>query len=131
MMSNSLRIVSLLAVATSIGIWLYNAHTGEEITLLPQPKQVNVLAFSHDGKTLASGESEYQGYESAVRLWDIETGNMVSDFTGKWKEIKALAYTSGWNKTRYCWRFIRMARRNLDVESHRRHTSGKRCRLGS
>ncbi len=89
---------TLLAVATSIGIWLYNAHTGEEITLLPQPKQVNVLAFSHDGKTLASGESEYQGYESAVRLWDIETGNMVSDFTGKWKEIKALAYTSDGTK---------------------------------
>ena len=84
---------TLLAVATSIGVWLYEAGNGEEITLLPQPKKVNVLVFSPDGKILASGESEYQGYDSAVRLWDVETRSFLSSFKGKWKEIKALAFT--------------------------------------
>lgn len=84
---------SLLAAATAIGIWLYDVQTGKEITMLPHLKKVNTLAFSNDGKILAAGESEYQGYESAVRLWDIETGKKISSFIGNWKEIKTLAYT--------------------------------------
>ncbi|MCY4404197.1 MAG: WD40 repeat domain-containing protein [Candidatus Poribacteria bacterium] len=85
---------SLLAAATAIGIWLYDAYTGKEITMLPHPKKVNTLAFSNDGKTLAAGESEYQGYESAVRLWDLGTKKVISSVIGNWKEIKALAYTA-------------------------------------
>ncbi len=85
---------TLLAVATSIGIWLYDVDSGKEIAMLPQPKKVNVLAFSPDGKTLAGGEFEYQFYDSAVRLWDVETCNIYSSFTGNWKEIKSLSYTT-------------------------------------
>ena len=87
-----------LAVATSIGIWLYDAQTGKEIALLPHPKKVNVVVFSPDGKTLASGEAEYQGFESAIRLWDMETGSALSSFIGKWHEIKALAFTADGTK---------------------------------
>ncbi len=85
---------SLLAAATAIGIWIYDVHSGKEITILPHPKKVSVLVFSNDGKTLAAGESEYQFYESAVRLWDIETYKVISSFIGNWKEIKSLAYTT-------------------------------------
>ena len=83
-----------LVVATSIGIWHYDAQTGKEIALIPHPKKVKVLAFSPDGTTLATGEAEYQGTESAVRLWDMETGTSLSAFVGKWKEIKTLAFTA-------------------------------------
>ncbi len=85
---------SLLAAATAIGIWIYDVNSGKELALLPHPKKVSVLVFSNDGKTLAAGESEYQFYESAVRLWDIETYKVISSFIGNWKEIKSLPYTT-------------------------------------
>ncbi len=42
-----------LAVASSIGTWLLDAHTGEEIALLArQMRGVSSVAFSPDGATL-------------------------------------------------------------------------------
>ncbi len=50
---------TLLAVATDIGIWIYDVQTGAEkklIKVTPRGVQtVNCIAFSPDGKTLAVG----------------------------------------------------------------------------
>ena len=44
----------LFAVASSIGVWLYNAETGEALTLLTGQKAwVRGIAFAPDGQTLA------------------------------------------------------------------------------
>ena len=57
-----------LAVATGIGVWLYNAQTGAEIALLTgYASPVESVAYSPNGKTLASGSS------SEIRLWDPST----------------------------------------------------------
>ena len=48
-----------LAVASSIGIWLYDAHTGAEVALLTRhTDRISSVAFSPDSKTLASGGQE-------------------------------------------------------------------------
>ena len=66
----------LLAVATDIGVWLYDAHTGAEISLLnKKPKNVRIVVFSPDGKTLATGGRSREG---AIQLWDTATGRQVS-----------------------------------------------------
>ena len=45
-----------LAVASSIGIWLYDAGTYQEVALLTgHTDSVSSVAFSPDGNTLASG----------------------------------------------------------------------------
>ena len=66
----------ILAVATDIGVWLYDAHTGSEITLLnDKPRNIRTIAFSPDGKTLATGSWSREG---AIQLWDIATTTLIS-----------------------------------------------------
>ena len=64
------------AVATSMGIWLYDAETGEAITLIEHKVGVWCVAFSPDGKTLAGGD-----HKKHIYLWDVETGRRTRILT--------------------------------------------------
>ena len=70
---------SLLAVATSMGVWLYDAETFDELTLLIGHKEeVTVVAFSPDGTKLASGSGFH--FPRTLKLWDVETGQNIDTF---------------------------------------------------
>ena len=65
-----------LAVATQIGIWIYDADTAEPLNLLTDgASSFRTVAFSPDGKTLAS---DIKG--NYLCLWDVETGRQVRVF---------------------------------------------------
>ena len=60
-----------LAMASSIGSWIYDAHTGEELALLTEhTTEVYSVAFSPNGSTFASGGRD-------VHLWDVNTGALL------------------------------------------------------
>ena len=74
-----------LAVGSSIGIWIYNTHTGKELNLLTgHIKGPELIAYSPDGHTLASGGAVWPEliayspdgslYAGTVCLWDPNTG---------------------------------------------------------
>ena len=65
------------AVATTIGIWIYDAHTGKELALLTgHEREVKAVEFSIDGRTLTSVDA---GGET--RLWDATTHKRISILT--------------------------------------------------
>ena len=74
-----------IAVASSIGVWIYDAHTGEELALFTgHVEPVLSVAFSPDGEILASGAGRKWNWwreDSEIRLWDANTGEHLTTLT--------------------------------------------------
>ena len=77
-----------LAVASSIGIWIYNAQTGKELNRLARDMVSGVysMCFSPDGRILASGSLTNAFTSSSgdyvIRLWSTSTGQHIKTLIG-------------------------------------------------
>ena len=78
-----------LAVATSIGIWLYDVDTSQAIDLLTgHEAPVTSIAFSSDGQTLASGCED-----NIIIIWDTETRKIRTRCVGCKRDLNLLAFS--------------------------------------
>ncbi len=81
---------NVLAVASVIGIWLYDVQSGDALTLLmAHTSNVNTIAFSPNSNILASGSTD-----KIVRLWDISTGELQHAFVGHAGGVFDIAFSS-------------------------------------
>ena len=95
-----------LAVATSIGIWLYDAHSAEALDLLNPMKAVLSISFSPDGATLAGGSRN-----GTIHLWDASTGKEIKTLIGHNDRIVGVAFnpngrtlaSGSWDSTIRLW----------------------------
>ncbi len=80
-----------LAVASNIGIWIYDAQTGQELDLW-HTGSVYSVAFSPDRNTLATG-----GYDGTIRLWNAHTGQHIRTLTGHTGSVFSVAFSPDGN----------------------------------
>ena len=94
---------SRIAVASGIGIWLYNAQTGEELALFTEHKSgVFSVAFSLDGETLASAHRD-----EVVRLWSVSSRELLRSLKGHTSRVLSVVFSpdgetlasGGWDRT--------------------------------
>ena len=89
-----------LAVATSIGVSLYDAKTTREIGRLTGNNGggVNNVAFSPDGAILASGGSG----DVTLRLWDGNTGQPITALHGHGDAIRKIVFAADGGRLASC-----------------------------
>ena len=79
----------LLAVGSFPGIWLYRTATGEVVSfLMGHTGKVRSVAFSPDGKTLASTSED-----ETVRLWDVQTGVLKRTLVGHEANVLSVVFS--------------------------------------
>ena len=78
-----------IAVATSLGIELRDAHTLDLMRFLyGHTGSVLSVVFSPDGRTLASGS-----WDSTIKLWDVSTGALQRTLTGDTSAVSSVAFS--------------------------------------
>ena len=76
------------AVASSIGLWMYDVHSGEEVALLKDhPSKFAVMAVSPDGRMIASA------YENTITLSAIDTNRNVATLSEHAEDVTALLFS--------------------------------------
>ena len=80
---------NLFAVASRIGVWLYNAHTDDFIRLIAVEGTglLSVVTFSPDGTRIATGD-----WDGIATVWDVATGTELTIFT-KTDYISSVAFS--------------------------------------
>ena len=100
---------SRLAVATSMGVWLYDTETFDEIALLTGHKEeVTVVAFSPDGTKLAAASGFH--FPGMLKFWDVETGRNIATLQVQEGSVNSVAFSP--DGTKLAW-----AGRLWDVET--------------
>jgi WD40 repeat protein/serine/threonine protein kinase len=77
-----------LALATDIGIYVYDAISRQETRFIPTDARVWSVAFTPDGQTLASG-----GSDDLVRLWRVANGELIRTLEGHTNQVKHVAFS--------------------------------------
>ncbi len=80
---------------------LWNLQNAEEVRVLVHPTGVKCVAFTQDGQRALSGSGFRQddnrmvpgGFDSRVRLWDLQTGKELAHHEGSRHGITTLAVT--------------------------------------
>ena len=79
----------IIAVASTVGIWLYDAETGDEQALLTgHTGPVRSISFNSDDTELVSGSDD-----NTVRLWDVATRTLKATYIGHTGDVNSVDFS--------------------------------------
>ena len=78
----------LVAFASSLGIYLYDAQDLTELRLIETGTWVDSVAFSSDSQTLASGSRD-----GIISLWRVSDGNLLRTLKGHMGSMVSVAFS--------------------------------------
>ena len=81
-----------LATADDRCIKIWDAETGQPIRTLSQPSGPSSVAFSPDGRRLASGSNDRFGGKE-VKIWDVATGQELLTLEGHTGAVRDVAFS--------------------------------------
>jgi RNA polymerase sigma factor (sigma-70 family) len=84
---------TLLALAQPSGLSLWDLKTGRLVRELRGASSAAGVAFSPDGKILASAESDEKASRGTLVLWDVATGKQLRRLNGNPWPVAKLAFT--------------------------------------
>ena len=98
---------SILAMASSTGVYLYDASSKKEIRFIQAPDYVTFVAFSPDGTLLAGALGD-----SSVQLWKVSDGSLLRGMEGHSAVVTSVAFSpdgtmlasAAWDATIRLWR---------------------------
>jgi WD40 repeat protein len=79
---------AILAVASSTGVYLYEAESYTEIGLVADGSWVTAIRFSADGSQLALGLND-----GGVRVWDLRSSSFVRTLEGSRSGVSSLDFS--------------------------------------
>ena len=78
-----------IAVATSVGIELYDTSSLQRVNLLSEHHDyVASVNFSRDGKLLVSGSDD-----NTIKIWDVNSGKEVKTLKGHSDDITTVRFS--------------------------------------
>ena len=77
-----------LAVASGIGVWIYEVATSRALMLIPTTSSVRSVSFSPDGSTLAAGARD-----GTILLWDVSTGEVIATFEEHTSGVNSVSFS--------------------------------------
>lgn len=97
----------LLAVASFLGIYLYDTQTLAEMCFIKTKAEVHSVAFSPEGAILASGADN-----GMVQMWQGDDGSLLRTLGRHKSSVYSVAFSpdgktlasASWDKTVYLWR---------------------------
>lgn len=71
---------NLIAIASRLGVWLYDAHTKDFVSLMAIEGTglLSKVVFSPDGTRIVTGD-----WDGKITLWDIKTATALATYTHK------------------------------------------------
>ncbi|MCK6623712.1 MAG: hypothetical protein DPW09_02125 [Anaerolineae bacterium] len=78
----------VMAVAGTLGIYLYQAETLQDLRLLPTDRPVKLVSFSPDGDQLITGDIDGQ-----IQMWRTDSGQRLYTLAGANIELTQVAFS--------------------------------------
>lgn len=80
---------SLLAAASHLGVYIYNAETLEQVRFIETNHLLSSVAFSADGQLVAAGGQ----VDPTIHLWRVSDGLLVNELLGHQRTVNSVLFS--------------------------------------